>query len=52
MQGFLDAPFMNVLSYAAIVEYDFDNGEDKDALARKVLGEEQFTSNRRRLFGP
>jgi len=51
MEGFLSAPFGNVLSYAAIVEYDFDNGEDKDALARQVLGEAQFESNRKRVLG-
>jgi hypothetical protein len=49
--GFLSAPFMNVLSYAAIMEYDFDNGTDKDTLARSVLGKEQFESNRTRVFG-
>jgi hypothetical protein len=51
MEGFLSAPFANVLSYAAIVDYDFDNGEDKDALARQVLGAEQFESNRKRILG-
>ena len=49
--GFLKAPFLNVLSYAAIVEYDFDNGENKDELARKTLGEANFLANRKRLFG-
>lgn len=51
MEGFLSAPFANVLSYAAIMEYDFDNGTDKDALARQVLGSEQFESNRKRVTG-
>ena len=51
MAGFLAAPFANVLSYAAIVEYDFDNGTNKDELARQVLGAEQFQSNRKRVLG-
>ena len=51
MDGFLSAPFLNVLSYAAIMEYDFDNGTNKDELARKTLGPEQFEINRRRLTG-
>jgi hypothetical protein len=51
MEGFLSAPFANVLSYAAIVEYDFDNGVNKDELARQVLGAEQFEANRKRVMG-
>lgn len=51
MDGFLSAPFMNVLSYAAIMEYDFDNGSSKEELARKTLGPEQFEMNRRRVLG-
>ena len=46
--GFLSAPFMNVLSYAAIMEYDFYNGENKDALALKTLGQQGFDQNRTR----
>lgn len=46
----LQAPFMNVLSYAAIMEYDFDNGENKDALARRVLGEANFLANKKRIL--
>lgn len=45
----LEVPFMNLLSYAAIVDYDFDNGQNKDELARRVLGEENFKANRERL---
>jgi hypothetical protein len=51
LPGFLSAPFMNVLSYAAIMEYDFESGANKDDLARQVLGAEQFEANRKRLFG-
>jgi hypothetical protein len=51
MEGFLQAPFASVLSYAAIVDYDFDNGTDKDELARQLLGPGQFESNRKRIMG-
>ncbi|MFH0753792.1 MAG: hypothetical protein V2A70_04440 [Candidatus Omnitrophota bacterium] len=51
MPGFLDTPFMNVLSYAAIVEYDFESGTNKDDLARNLLGPDQFEVNRKRVFG-
>lgn len=47
----LEAPFMNVLSYAAIVDYDFENGENKDELAHRILGEERFQANKQRLSG-
>ena len=33
----------------AIVDYDFDNGMDKDDLARKVLGEAGFEANKKRF---
>ncbi|NTV29056.1 MAG: hypothetical protein HGA80_03130 [Candidatus Omnitrophica bacterium] len=46
--GYLSAPFMNVLSYAAIVEYDFENGQNKDEMARRVLGEGNFKANKAR----
>ncbi|MBF0486430.1 MAG: hypothetical protein HQL16_07955 [Candidatus Omnitrophica bacterium] len=50
MPGMLEAPFMNVLSYAAIIEYDFGNGKNKDELARQVLGSaEAFNANKARL---
>jgi len=50
--GILDEPFDHVLQIAAIVEYDFDNGTDKDAMARDLLGEEEFLKNRQRLGLP
>ena len=43
---------MTMIKILAIMEYDFDNGTDKDALARQVLGAEQFESNRKRVMGP
>lgn len=47
----LNIPFGNVLTYVAIMEYDFDNGENKDELAKRTLGEERFLINRQRIFG-
>ena len=45
----LDRPFGELLQIAAIVDYDFDNGMDKDELARKVLGEAGFEANKKRF---
>ena len=45
----LKTPFKDVLKVAAIIEYDFDNGLDKDQMALKVLGEKSFESNKKRL---
>lgn len=46
----LDQPFANILKVVAILEYDFDNGESKDAMALKVLGtQEAMMQNRTRL---
>jgi len=45
----LDRPFGELLQIAAIVDYDFDNGMDKDDLARKVLGEAGFETNKQRF---
>ncbi|NLE64538.1 MAG: hypothetical protein GX606_01325 [Elusimicrobia bacterium] len=46
-----EAPFLNVLGYAAVMEYDFDNGQNKDELARQMLGEANFEANKRRILG-
>ena len=48
----LDNSFDRVLQVVAIIEYDFDNGQDKDAMALQILGEEGFRSNRQRLGLP
>ena len=40
---------MNILKIAAILEYDFETGEDKDLLARKFLGEKLYLQNKQRL---
>ncbi|MBF0594430.1 MAG: apolipoprotein N-acyltransferase [Candidatus Omnitrophica bacterium] len=45
----LNAPFGNILRYAAVMEYDFGNGKNKDDLARQTLGDAMFQANRKRL---
>lgn len=45
----LEQSFSKILQFTAIIEYDFGNGQDKDALAKKVLGEEGFVRNKKRL---
>jgi hypothetical protein len=42
-------PFKDVLKLAAIVEYDFDNGQDKDQLIVRILGQQGYESNKKRL---
>lgn len=45
----LQRPFGELLQILAIVDYDFDNGMDKDLLARKVLGDAGFEANKKRF---
>ena len=45
----LQRPFGDLLQMLAIVDYDFDNGMDKDALAKAVLGEAAFEANKKRF---
>jgi hypothetical protein len=45
----LHRPFWELLQMAAIMEYDFDNGMDKDLLAKHILGQAGFESNKKRL---
>jgi hypothetical protein len=45
----LQRPFGELVQILAIIDYDFDNGMDKDTLARKVLGEAGFESNKKRF---
>ena len=46
----LERPFPQILETAAVVEYDLDNGHDKNAMARKILGSDQaFMANKQRL---
>lgn len=49
--GLFDQPFQNVLMFVAVMEYDFDNGMDKDQLARKILGPQIYEFNRKRFSG-
>lgn len=48
----LNRPFGELLQMMAIVDYDFDNGMNKDDLARKVLGEEGYEANKKRFSQP
>ena len=45
----LERPFGELLQMLAIIDYDFDNGMDKDELARKVLGEAGYEANKKRI---
>lgn len=45
----LQRPFGEILQILAIVDYDFNNGMDKDALARAVLGEAGYEANKKRF---
>jgi hypothetical protein len=46
----LEQPFENIMKVVAIIEYDFDNGQNKDALARQIFSDdEQFNANKKRL---
>ncbi len=45
----LMSPFKDVLQLVAVMQYDFDNGMDKDALAKKMLGEQLYLANKKRL---
>ena len=42
-------PLHTIVQTVCIIEYDFDNGQDKDMLAKKVLGEDSWKSNLARL---
>jgi len=45
----LQKPFGEVIQILAIVDYDFDNGMDKDTLAKSVLGEAGYEANKKRF---
>jgi len=45
----LQRSFGELIQIVAIVDYDFDNGMDKDELARKILGDAGFEANKRRF---
>ncbi len=48
----LSNPFDKIMTLVAILEYDFDNGENPDQLAHRFLGQEQYRQNRQRLGLP
>lgn len=48
----LSGPFKDILMIAAISDYDFDNGQNKDALALQVLGQAAYLQNKIRLGLP
>jgi len=45
----LNNPLKDILKIAAIIEYDFNNGTNKDLMAKKVLGEAAYKKNKNRL---
>lgn len=46
----LAQPFLDLLRIMAIIEYDFDNGIDKDAMARRIFPDDKsFQANKKRL---
>jgi hypothetical protein len=48
----LAQPFANILQVVAVIEYDFDNGQDKEVMALQVLGSPQAVrANKERLKG-
>lgn len=48
----LKNPFKNVFQLVAILEYDFDNGQDKDKMVVNLLGREGYLQNKKRLGLP
>ena len=45
----LSQPFDKIMQFVAIMEYDFNNGADKDQMAKKLLGDQGWKANRQRL---
>jgi len=46
----LDQPFKDILRIVSIIDYDYDNGVDKDNLARRIFPNEQaFQNNKKRV---
>ena len=46
----LAMPFDRVLQVVAVMEYDFENGQNKDELAQKILGPSFYQKNKQRLM--
>ena len=47
-QVMVNMPLQQVITILSIMEYDYYNGENKDVLARKILGEKMFEANQKR----
>jgi hypothetical protein len=48
----LQQPFKDILRIVAIIDYDYDNGQDKDMMARKIFpNEKAFQANKARVKG-
>ena len=45
----LKNPFERILMIVAIIEYDFENGQDKNQMALQILGQQGFLANKQRL---
>ncbi len=45
----LDLPFERILQVVTVMEYDFENGEDKETLAQKILGPQVYEKNKQRI---
>ena len=45
----MNMSLLNVIKILAVMEYDFYNGQSKEELAKQVLGEKTYQSNRMRL---
>lgn len=45
----LAQPFPKILRIISVMEYDFDNGRNKDVMAREILGEKMYHQNKERL---
>ncbi len=43
-----NADILSIVKMMAVMEYDFYNGQDKDALAKEVLGEQMYKTIRAR----
>ena len=45
----LKNPFKNIFQLIAVLEYDFDNGQDKDQMIISLIGKEAYLQNKQRL---
>lgn len=45
----LDVPFDRLFQTVTVMEYDYDNGQEKDEIARQMLGTRLYEKNKKRL---